>query len=57
MESKELNRILKERGIKQTWIADKLNVSRGLVNQWVKEVNPIPEKYKIELKSLLRQAS
>jgi len=57
MESKELRTILKERGIKQTWVAGKLNVSRGLVNQWVREVNPIPEKYQIELKSLLKQAS
>lgn len=57
MEPKELRTILQERGIKQTWVAEKLKVSRGLVNQWVKEVNPIPEKYQIELKSLFKQAS
>ena len=57
MESKELQQILKDRGIKQTWVAGKLKVSKGLVNQWVREVNPIPEKYQIELKTLLKTAS
>lgn len=57
MESKELRSILEQRGIKQTWVAEKLKVSRGLVNQWVRDVNPIPEKYQIELRALLKQAS
>jgi len=57
MESKELQRILQERGIKQTWVADKLGVTKGLVNQWVKEKTPIAPKHQIELKSLLRFAS
>lgn len=57
MEPKELNQILKDRGIKQTWVASKLKVSKGLVNQWVKGVNPIPEKYKIELKTLFKKSN
>lgn len=53
MESKELKQIIESRGIKQTWIAKKLGVSKALVNQWVKDTTPIAEKQKIELKSLL----
>jgi len=52
MEKEELIRLLNERGIKQTWVAKKLGITRGRVNQWVKDVNDIPDKYKIELKHL-----
>lgn len=57
MESKELKQILLDRGIKQTWIAGKLGVTKGLVNQWVKDKTPIAERHQIELKSLLQKAS
>lgn len=57
MESKDLQQILKDRGIKQTWVADKLGVTKGLVNQWVKDKTPIAKKHQIELKSLLQRAS
>lgn len=57
MESKELQQILKDRGIKQTWVAGKLGVTKGLVNQWVKDKTPIALKYQIELRSLLQRAS
>jgi len=53
MEGKNLKLILKERGVKQTWVADKLKVNKAQVNQWVNGVYPIPDKYKIELKTLL----
>jgi len=55
MESKELKEIIESRGIKQTWIAKKLGVSKALVNQWVKNTTPIAENQKIELKSLLNR--
>lgn len=54
MDSKQLSLILKERGIKQTWVAEKLCVSASLVNQWVKGEKPISDKFKIELLSLLK---
>lgn len=57
MESKELKQIIESRGIKQTWIAKKLGVSKALVNQWVKDKTPIAENQKIELKSLLSKTN
>lgn len=53
MEPKQLKAIISDRGIKQTFIARKLNVSKGLVNQWIKETSPISQKHQIELRSLL----
>ena len=53
MESKLLSTILKERGIKQSWIAEKLKVSTALVSQWVSGDKPISERYQIELRALL----
>lgn len=49
MDSLRLEKILIERGIKQTWVAEKLEVSASMVNQWVKGTKPIPEKFKREL--------
>lgn len=57
MECKELQQILNDRGIKQTWVAKKLGVTKSQVNQWVKEVNEIPDKYKIELNHLLQKSA
>lgn len=53
MEPKLLKAIITDRGIKQTFIARKLGVSKGLVNQWIKETALISEKHQIELRSLL----
>ena len=53
MEAKELNKIIKERGIKQTWIAEKIGVSKGLVNQWIKFKTDISPRHQIELKNIL----
>ncbi len=53
MEGKALKSILKDKGIKQVWVADKLKVKKAQVNQWVNDVYPIPEKYKVELKHIL----
>ena len=52
MSNKELKNILTEKGIKQSWVAEKLKVSAALVNQWVKDEKPISDKYKIELTAL-----
>lgn len=53
MEAKQLKAIISDRGIKQTWIAGKLKVSKGLVNQWIKEVTPISQEHQLELRKLL----
>ena len=53
MEAKTLRAIIQERGIKQTWIAKKMGLTRALINQWSKGSVPIPEKHKEELKRIL----
>ncbi len=53
MEAKTLKILIAEKGVKQTWIATKLGVSKGLVNQWIKDKRPIAEKHQIELKRLM----
>lgn len=53
MTGKELKRIIEDRGIKQIWIAEKLKISPGLVNQWINSGKTISDSHKIELKSLL----
>ena len=53
MESKELKSHIEQRGIKQSFIAKKLGVSKALVSQWVKGTTPIALSKQIELKSLL----
>jgi len=57
MKAQELDNILKSNGIKQTWVAEKLGVTRGAVNQWVKGVNTIPDKYVVELKHILKRVN
>lgn len=53
MEGKKLKQIISEKGIKQSWIANKLNVSNALVSQWVKETKPISENHSKLLKEIL----
>jgi len=53
MEGKKLSLLISEKGVKQTWIAEKLKVSKGLVNQWVKGKRPIAKKHELELQKLL----
>lgn len=53
MEPKLLKAIITDRGIKQTFIAKKLGVSKGLVNQWVKGKCDISPRHQIELRFLL----
>ena len=53
MEAKTLRSIIQEKGIKQSWIADKLKVTRQLVNQWVRGTVDVPEKHKEDLKRIL----
>jgi len=53
MEGKQLKRLISEKGIKQTFIADKLKVSKALVTQWVKGDRPIAANHVLELKRIL----
>jgi len=54
MEAKTLRSIIQEKGIKQSWIATKLGVTRALVNQWVNGTVTVPEKHVPSLKRILQ---
>lgn len=53
MTSDELKQAIEDKGLKQKWIAEKLNISEGLVSQWVKGSTPIPKKHVPKLKILI----
>lgn len=53
MEAEKLRSLIEDKGIKQTWIARKLGITKVQVNQWVSGKAGIPEKYLEELKKLL----
>ena len=53
MEAKTLKRLIDEKGIKQSFIAKKLGVSRALITQWINEGRPIAERHLPELKRIL----
>lgn len=53
METKDLKTAIESKGIKQSWIAANLRVSKALVNQWMKDKTPIAERHQVELKRLL----
>lgn len=53
MEAKQLELLIKQKGIKQSFIADKLKISKALVTQWVKGDRPIADRHILELKRIL----
>lgn len=53
MEARTLQSLIKDKGIKQSFIADKLGISKTMITQWVKGQRPIPDKYIYELKRVL----
>jgi len=53
MEAKRLAQLIKEKGIKQNFIAEKLGVSNTLVTQWTKGIRPIAARHVVDLKRIL----
>lgn len=53
MEARQLKLLIKEKGIKQTFIAERLKVSKALVTQWISGVRPIADHHLLELKRIL----
>lgn len=49
----KLGKILKERGIKQVWVAEKLEVSKQAVSSWVSGKHIPKVKYILKLSKLL----
>lgn len=52
MEPKQLKRLIDDRGMKQKFVAGKLNVSSALVTQWLTGVKPIANRHIHELKRI-----
>lgn len=53
MEAKQLELLIKDKGIKQSFIADKLKISKALVTHWVKGTRPIADHHILDLKRIL----
>jgi transcriptional regulator with XRE-family HTH domain len=45
MEARQLKSLIKDRGIKKNYIAEKLSVSNGLITQWINGSRPIPQRH------------
>jgi len=54
MTGKKLKIILDEKGIKYTWFAEKLRISKGLLNLWLNEHSDIPAKYLSDIEKYLK---
>jgi len=52
MEAKKLEQLIRDRGVKQAFIARRLNVSRSLITHWIKNGGSVPVKYVPELKRI-----
>lgn len=53
MEAKQLQKVIKAKGLKQSWIADQMGVTKSLVSQWVRGSINVPEKHVKNLKRIL----
>ena len=45
--------VLKEKGIKKSWLADKVGVSRTMMSFYLNNVRPMPSHIEQKIKSLL----
>ena len=57
MEGKELRKLLDERGIKYSWLAEQLKVSEPTITKWMNEDMPISGERVAEIKTIIRQRS
>ncbi|OSA95667.1 UNVERIFIED_ORG: hypothetical protein B2H93_04400 [Clostridium botulinum] len=48
-----LQYMLKRDNIKQQELAEKIGVSKQVVNMWIKNTRPIPKKYLLQLSNIL----
>lgn len=53
MEARELKSLINNKGIKKSFIAEKLKVSKSLITQWLNGTRPIADKHVIDIKRLL----
>ena len=45
--------VLKERGIKKSWLAQKVGISRTMMSFYLNDVRPMPLKVEEKIKSIL----
>lgn len=51
----KLKQQIQDLGLKQIWLAEKLEVSPVILNYWLQGTRPIPENKKTELISIIRK--
>lgn len=49
----DLKQQIKDKGLKQVWIAEKMGVGKALVSQWVSGTTPVAEKHIVKLRALI----
>lgn len=54
MTSQQLRSKIENKGLKQKFVAARLNVSEGLISQWMKGTTPIPQKHLTKLITILK---
>lgn len=58
MSPKQVARVIKERGLKLYWVADRAGVHRTSLRQWLSgERTPKPENWELVVKTLAREIS
>jgi len=48
--------LLRERGLKQIWVAQKLNITPSMFNQWLTGYRPMPLEVERGLKRIIMKA-
>lgn len=51
----EIKKQILDLGLKQIWLAEKLEVSPAILNYWLQETRPIPDDKKKELKAIIKR--
>ena len=47
-------KIIKDRGLKITWVAEQMNVDRSQLSQWINNLVPMPTYREDQLKKVLK---
>lgn len=52
-EAREINKVLREWGIKHSWLAWRLNISKSTLSQYLNGARQLPEKHYKKAKEVL----
>ena len=50
----DINKKIKEKGLKKNWIADQLGISKTLLSFYLTDTRPMPDGIRIKLEELLK---